>query len=404
MGLQQQKLVFEFKSKTVSGSTPIIPVTLKTLETWLLNLPMMNVMEAGTRLERYLHHLNLTEVPDKIRRTLLDHIKQTVSIYMDMFYKGLHGRVIDLTDERKELYQLVLSINKNMADGYMFLLQQISNKEPNFFTRKKYVDLTINSLFFLGEQLHLSYLIYAPQPKGVWQAMHVIYIYALQRDLHQIELIDEGIYLYEVTADKLYKRLLLQSMISPKSIKSAQFAQVYQGMMPWLNGIKLTLICNIDEPSGGYYINVKSDTGPVCLQTYNQDEHKLEWEIDNTTLISRLEQWVSEGGYTDPETKSTISKDLLTYLILMLKAHFIAKSKRIPSGGVVNTIIGLTQILAELKLEEHDEPKDDKTLHTVIDNQGSKTDWQQKDSTGNVWDMEYYSILDGTTDEFIEPK
>ena len=403
---EQQKLTFEFKEKSAIDGTPILPLTEKQLETWLLNLPMMNVMEAGARLERYLHHLNLIEIPDKLRRSLLDCIKPTINVFMAMFYKGLHGRLIDLTDEGKEIHRLVLSINMGMAEGHMFLLQQLANKEPSWLSRKNFVALTINSLFYLGEQLHLSYLIYAPRPKGVWQAMHRIYLYASQRDLHHIEVVDEEIFQYgAITAEKLYKRLILQAMISPNSIKSDQLEQVYQGMMPWLDGVKFIADTNVEAHGLGHYLDVTSDIGPINLQEYKPADHKFNWKIDNTELIAQLEWWLGRGGYSDPKTHVSLSKDLLTYLLLMLKAHFVAKSKRIASVGVLKTIIGLTQILAELKLEEHEEPVDEIALQAVMENTSGDINWAIKDTSGDVWELSHYTIVDETTtEEPIAPK
>jgi len=400
-----QKLSFEFEEKSAIDGTPILPLTEKQLETWLLNLPMMNVMEAGARLERYLHHLNLLDISDKLRRSLLDCIKPTITVFIEMFYKGLHGRLIDLTDEGKEIHRLVLTINKDMAEGYMFLLQQLANKEPNWLSRKNFVDLTIKSVFYLGEQLHLSYLIYAPRPKGVWQAMHRIYLYASQRDLHHIEVVDKEIYQHgAITAEKLYKRLILQSMISPNSIKSAQLDQVYQGMMPWLDDVKFIAGTNVEAHGIGHYLDITSDMGPINLQEYKPADHKFNWKIDNTELIAQLEWWLGRGGYSDPKTHVSLSEDLLTYLILMLKAHFVAKSKRTASTGILKTIIGLTQILAELKLEEHEEPVDELALQGLMENTNSDINWAIKDTSGDVWELSHYTIVDETSTEEAEPE
>ncbi|OUR89766.1 hypothetical protein A9Q92_00490 [Methylophaga sp. 42_8_T64] len=401
----QQKLVFKFKKKAAIDGSPILPLTEKQLETWLLNLPMMNVMDAGVRLERYLHHLNLIDISDKLRFKLLECIKPTIHVFMKLFYKGMHGRLIDLTDEGKDIHRLVLTINKGMAEAYMFLLQQLANKEPGLLSRKKYVELINKSLFYLGAQLHLSYLIYAPQPKGIWKAMHQIYVYALQRKLHHIKMTDKDIYKYgSVTPEQIYKRLLLQSMISPNSIKSAQLVQVYLGMMPWLDGIKIIADTNVEAHGVGHYIDVMSDIGPVNLQDYKQEDHKFNWKIDNNNLIEQLERWFSEGGYSDPETHVSLSKDLITYLILMLKAHFVAKSKRTASSGILKTIIGLTQTLAELKLEEHEEPVDELALQEVMENTNSDINWAIKDTSGDVWELSHYTIVDETTTEEEEPE
>jgi len=401
MGMKEKRnLSLTFKPKSALDGSPSLPLTEKQLETWLLNLPMMNVIEAGTRIERYLHHLNLIEIPGKLRLSLLECITPTITVFMEMFYKGLHGRLIDLTDEGKEIHRLVLTINKGMAEGYMFLLQQLADNEPSWLSRKKFAVLTIKSLFYLGEQLHLSFLIYASKPKGVWQAMHCIYQYASQRDIHHIELMDEGIYQYSaISAEKLYKRLILQSMISPNSIKSAQLEQVYQGMVSWLDGVNFLVEANVEAHGIGHYLDITSDMGPINLQEYKPEDHKFNWKIDNSGLIVQLEQWLSKGGYSDPETHISLSEDLLTYLILMLKAHFVAKSKRIESSGILKTIIGLTQILAELKLEEHEEPVDELALQEVMENTNNDINWAVKDTSGDVWELNHYTIVDETTTE-----
>jgi hypothetical protein len=411
VGMQEKKnLTFEFKKKSAIDGTPSLPLTEKQLRTWLLNLPMMNVIEVAVRLERYLHHLNLLEIPDKLRRSLLDCIKPTITVFMVMFYDRLSGRLIDLTDDGKEIHRLVLTINKDMAEGYMFLLQQLANKEPSWLSRKNFVDLTIKSLFYLGEQLHLSYLIYAPRPEGVWQAMHCIYLYASQRDLHHIEVVDNEIYQHgSITAEKLYKRLILLAMISPNSIKSAQLDQGYQGLMPWLDDVKFITGANVETHGIGYYLDITSDMGPINLQEYKPADHKFNWKVDNTDLIARLEGWLEYGGYSDPKIHVSLSEDLLTHLIMMLKVHFMAKSKRTASTGTLETIIGLTQILAELKLEEHEEPVDELALEELMDNTNRDINWATKtkvkiDTSGDVWDLSHYTIAEETTTEEVEPE
>ncbi|OUR73319.1 hypothetical protein A9Q78_04145 [Methylophaga sp. 41_12_T18] len=399
MAVEQEFLDFDLMAKSaINGSS--LPLSAKQLEAWLTSLPMMDVMTSGKQVESYLYFLNQTVLTDKLRYSLLEVLRPIIKSFADRFLSGLQHRMVNLSIESKELFRIVAELNNSMAEGYLYLLQQQAKKNPGWLSRKKYVDLTLKSVFYLGEQLHFCYLLYAPQPKAVWSKLHKLYSYACHHELHDLDVVEQDIAEFDsVTIARVYKRLLLQAMVSPNSLKCSQLQQIYQLLITDLDGILISK--DRDSEAHGYFIDSNSDGGPINI---NELAHKAKdsfWKIDCSSLINQLDIWVKAGGRTFEQQNSVMSVDFLTYLILMLKAHYIDIPERIKTEGNVSVIKGLTNIFAELKIEELDEPdKVELSLKPVGSLQvGSMNNWEEKDRSGDVWDKIPLSVTETLTEQ-----
>ena len=398
----QQCLGFEFQKKLPANNALIFPLTEKQLTSWLLTLPMLNVMEASERLERYLLHINQITLPDKQRLMLLEGLRPTIDVLMGIFVKDFRGHVIDLSIRGQELYRLVSSLNQAMAEGYKFLLYQRAIKQPNWMTRKQYTLLVVRVLFYLSEQLRLSYLLYATEPFGVWHDMHRCYSYAEKLRLHRNGIKEKlGFERGErITASKIYKRLLLLAMISPISLKSAQLEQVYRGLNPLVDKITIIVPDDSTEFNSAYLINYQSDSGPTNAREPSQLHNKHIWLINNDELIEQLQSWLDGGEYKNSEQGIHLSKELLSYLIFNLKAHPEYVNNRVATEETIKALVGLSQIEKMLTTEEEALLLEQQTDSSERHNQESNSKlWGEKDDH-DVWDeLQFLAIDDPAVDE-----
>jgi len=402
MAREQEFLDFDLMEKSATNGSSL-PLSAKQLEDWLTSLPMMDVVKSGKQVEAYLYFLNQAVLTDKLRYSLLEALRPIIKSFSDRFQSGLQNRMVNLSTESQALFRIVAELNKAMADGYLYLLQQQASKKPSWLSRKKYVDLTLKSVFYLGEQLHFCYLLYAPQAKAIWSKLHKLYSYACHHELHDMEVVEQDIAEFDsITIARVYKRLLLQAMVSPNSLKCAQLKQIYQLLITDLDGIIISK--DSDSEAHGYFIDCLSDGGPINI---NELVHKAKdsfWKIDCSNLINQLEVWVKAGGRTFEHQNSVMSVDFLTYLILMLKAHYIDIPERIQSEGKVSVIKGLTNIFAELKIEELEDAdkveKAELSLKPAGSLQvGSLNNWEEKDRSGDVWDRVPVFVTETLTEQ-----
>ncbi|PHS68648.1 MAG: hypothetical protein COB23_08895 [Methylophaga sp.] len=383
----QECLGYTFEKKLLLAVSDQFPLNEQDLLVWLTTLPMLNVQNASKQLQEYLVVLNQTNLANKQRLVMLETLRPTVANLIDMFIRNYSGRVPGLTREGQNIYVLVSDLNKNMAEGYTFLLNEIASSDPNWLSQKKYIVLIERSLFYLTESLHLTYLMYMPKPANIWRLIHNTYRYARQFMLQKI-LVDDHIVSEsdKVTIDFLYKRIILQSMISPDSLRSAQIKAIYQGLSPWLDEILVVSPESAKAIDSVYYINYLSDNGPTSQQMASAEDVDSLWLVDNNRLIERIWQWEETGEIESLKGSVELSNDLLMYLVNVLGVRPKFERDRVEIYGNISVVIGLTNIetiLAEQVVNtdiQDDEP-----------DSGDSQNWGVKNND-DVWDLIQYTL------------
>ena len=227
-------------------------------------------------------------------------------------------------------------------------------------------------------------------PRGVWGEFNATYLYCLKLGLNKNRLSDEYCYfgLKKGSADHLYNRIVLLKLVAPYSLRSAELEQLYFGLLPWLDGIKLINVTQREECV--YLLDLKKDKGPEYQKSVSNGDDK--YHIDCTGLVRNLELWQESGDMPKSTVHKGISKKLLAEVILKLKGGRQRHDERLfNQAEQVEVVIGLQNIdvfLGHIKslISENNESPIPKV---IVDDIEDGVSWG--DVVSDNWDALHYS-------------
>jgi len=355
----QAELDYQLPEFEITTATDI-PLTPSQLEKWLSELPILNTNQLAYQIPKYIQDLNRVKLSDKQRFNMLEQLRPIVAHIHQSLTKYFRGSNLSLSTEHKEIQWLINVLMAEMAIGYQHLLFSLAKNNPSLFSRSQYVLLVERTAYYLSEKICLSYLLSTAVPDSVWKELNATYAYARKLKLNKKKLKDEfAFFAYNKgNIDSIYNRILLLSLVSPYSLRSAEIEQIYFGMLPWLNGIKL--LNSSKAKNGDYIIDLKQDTGPKYQETglHSDDKHL----IDCSGLLSNLKAWLATGNAPKSANHKGMSKKLLNEVISKLESTKQRKDERLHNqGDRVEVVIGLRNIDVFLGhitslIEEQDSP------------------------------------------------
>tara|TARA_R110002050_G_scaffold9504_1_gene33217 strand:+ start:362705 stop:364384 length:1680 start_codon:yes stop_codon:yes gene_type:complete len=326
-------------TKMVKG----IPVTLKQLEQWFSDLPLLNVQQLSSQIPRYIYKINRLPISDVQRFLILERLRPTVDYLYDSIIKKINGRSLYLSKEYREFERLTRELILGMAIGYQRLLFNKAKHKPSFFSRNKYRLLAQRVIYYLGEQVRVSYLFSMAVPKNIWKDLNASYAFSLYFRLNKGNITDQFTYHHsnKGTIENLYYRVLLLAMTSPYSLRNGELEQIYFGLESWLDDITLTK--KVDTYSFGYAIEIYSDIGPVYIEELKPEQKYL--RVDSSKLLYKLKRWLESDTPPRSAAKKGMSAKLLRHLISNLDSSKRGIRERLDSDGEqVEIIIGLQNI------------------------------------------------------------
>ncbi|NOQ93528.1 MAG: hypothetical protein GQ547_02705 [Methylophaga sp.] len=338
----QAELVYQLPKLERKASSNV-PLTPDNLERWLSDLPILNIKQLSYQLPKYIQELNRIKVSDKHRFNMLEQLRPTVAYIYDALIKRFRGANLSLSSESQEIQWLLNVVISEMAIGYQRLLFNLAKKDSTWLSRKKYTLLAQRAAYYLGERICLSYLLSTVVPDRVWLELNATYSYAQKSNLNTINIKDKFAYFGSKSGsiDCIYKRILLLTLVSPYSLRSAELEQIYYGLLPWLNCIKLIHVTK--QLTNVYVLDFKQDYGPEHQGTIFEGGDK--YSIECTELVNKLNTWLDSGDAPASVNHKGMSKKLLTEITSRLGGIKKRVDERFYGrAGQVDVVVGLQDI------------------------------------------------------------
>lgn len=320
-----------------------IPLTLKQLDQWFSGLPLLNVQQLSSQIPQYIYKINRLSISDAQRFLILERLRPTVDYLYDSIIKQIKGRNLYLSKEYREFEHLTRELIMGMAIGYQRLLFNKAKQKPYFFSRSRYRILAQRTMYYLGEQIRVSYLLSMAVPKNIWKDFNASYAFTLYFRLNKSDITDQFTYhqSHKGSIEKLYHRILLLAIISPYSLRNGELDQIYFGLESWLNEIKLTR--KEGEHSYGHILEIQNDMGPIYVDEIKLGKKSL--ILDSSKLLKKLNIWLE----SDLAPKSVVNKGMSTKLLKHLISNLDVAKRRVrerldSEGEQVEVIIGLQNI------------------------------------------------------------
>lgn len=338
-----------------------IPLTPKELALWLSQLPLLNIKQLAHQIPEYLQEINLIEMPDKQRLKMLEQLRPIVAHIYESSTKRFRGDVLNLSAESQEIQWLMNVLIGEMAIGYQRLLFNMAEKSPNWFNKKHYAVLAQRAAYYLGERVYLAYILSSLVPDDAWQELNATYAFSRELNLNTIKLKDKFAYFASKKGDinSVYNRIVLLSMVAPYSLRGAELEQIYYGLSPWMNDLKLLKVSEAASTQGYLYIVDLDEDKGVLSCSYIQAGGN-QYILDSTELDFKLTRWLESGEGPESAAYKGMSKTLLIDIISKLESTKQRAEERIHTHGErVEVVIGLENI--DLFLTH---------VHSVLNNDG----------------------------------
>ncbi|MBL1320158.1 MAG: hypothetical protein COA63_003735 [Methylophaga sp.] len=362
-----------------------IPLTPNKLEKWLASLPLLNVGQLSYSIPKYIQQLNHVNISDRDRFAMLEQLRPVVAhLYMSLT-KRFSRRNLDLSRESQEIQWLTRKMIHGMAVGYQHLLSSMAQKKIGMMNRTQYTVLAQRTMYYLSEQIRLSYILCCVPPKAAWFELNCTYSYALNQGLTTNKLKDDLAYFDEKgSIDTLYNRILLLSMVAPYSLRGAELEQVYYGLTSWTDLIRIR---KNDEPSKGYAIGFDDDYGPIYYPRLENIANKM--VVDNSHLLRQLKRWQDSNDRPESFDQKGMSDKLLEQIVLALEAVKVDSEEQYEGDNEpVEVVMGLQKI--DLFLEHIDAIMNDDVINSPIPK--VKTGESELDIGSIDWDtLQFYT-------------
>ncbi len=362
-----------------------IPLTPAKLGKWLEGLPLLNIGQLSYEIPRYIQQLNQINISDKDRFAMLEQLRPVVAhLYMSLT-KRFSRRNLDLSRESQEIQWLTRKMIHGMAVGYQHLLSSMAQKKIGLMNRNQYTILAQRTMYYLSEQIRLSYILCCVPPKRAWFELNCTYSFSLQQGLTTNTLKDDLAYFEEKgSIDTLYNRILLLSMIAPYSLRGAELEQVYYGLTPWTSLIQVR---KNGDSSHGYAVGFDDDYGPVYYPELKNIANKM--VIDNSNLLRQLKRWQNSDDKPESFDQKGMTEKLLEQIVLALEASKTDSEEQYDGDNEpVEVVMGLQDI--DLFLEHIDAIMNDDVINSPIPK--VKIGESELDITSIDWDtLQFYT-------------
>ncbi|HHH47904.1 MAG TPA: hypothetical protein ENK51_03340 [Gammaproteobacteria bacterium] len=255
---------------------------VRDLRQWLQGLPRADLPRAVEAFNARLEAINNARYPLHERIQLMDTLRHPARQFLLSLKQQLKKAPIPLGHRDRDAFHLAQRLLSEMAVGYKIITRELILRD----SRKEHDELQLReaiyvSMQYLSRQLVEAYLVYAPEPAGVWHELHQLYQYAEDHALLILPLDDPypdfslpGHY----TIDLAYKRILLLALAEPYHMMHGEADDIYYLLSAW------TGVCHIlpgmNAPAAGEYaVDMASDRGPRYVA------EDLPWEPQQARII-----------------------------------------------------------------------------------------------------------------------
>ena len=259
---------------------------VKTLKQWLIELPTGNNHKAAQIFIEQVQTINASRYPVHERIQLLDTLRPTARQLLLSLKQHTKKAIIPLGRRGQEAYNLSQQLLEVMATGYKIVFSDLialnSHKEHDELQLREALYIVIQ---YLSRQLIEAYLVYAPEPEGIWHELHQLYLYSEERGINSLPLDDpypDFSLPMHYTIDLAYKRILMLALVEPRHMMQGEADDIFYLVSAWTGACHLLPIDNTPIENE-YAVDMASDKPPRFVAP------DISWNAVNARIIDLAE-------------------------------------------------------------------------------------------------------------------
>lgn len=347
--MEQLDLNVPFQIPAQLGDPDIDPAELAH---WLAAVPMANVAAAGEQVLAKLHKINRTKLSCSLRHQIISLLQPAADELADAIRGQYMNAPLPLSARKRHHLVTVQQLLAELATGHEIIINDVQEATER---EQASVDLLLEGFYgaigYLARILLESYLIYTPEPKGVWGKLNQLYRYAESQSIHKRTLTGGG---KQTDGNRsishAYRRIALLALANPYHLMQGEARAVYQYLDQW------AAACHIIDPGGSqsvagkFFVDLAADAPPT-YQSRGKQLHALEPRIlDFSKLVELVSRRITEIGKSDTSGKQAglitlaarLERDLLNRLRDAWGHREERQSSRETSVGKIHMAAGLS--------------------------------------------------------------
>ncbi|HEX9391010.1 MAG TPA: hypothetical protein VF928_06830 [Usitatibacteraceae bacterium] len=281
-------------------STPAVTQSLpKDVETnpkkaraWIESLPLTKTIDSARVVTANISALNRAKLSAEERVELLEIYRPVIAVLLDELDAVCAYSILPMPPRQLEAFTLAQALLTECAHSYKLLLLEKTGKLL-MFNAKKHLPLPLyRALSYLNSLMLQSYKTYHPVPAGVWRDFHALYQCAVEQNLGEGIVDEDG----KQSIGELYIVSLLISLADPYRLMHKEVERAAQ-ILAQNRG--LTVIRDNAEgldPQRLFVVALDSDQGPRILVQGTRPTGQVLRLVDPARLVERLQERLKAAG------------------------------------------------------------------------------------------------------------
>lgn len=224
---------------------------------WLADLPLVNLEHSSDALLDMLRRVNSAQLSPSQRHELLQVLQPTVAEINDTLRDRFARTLLPLPQRARRQFEIACELHRQLAIGYKLLWTALLEQEPD-----RDSPILVGALYRYMQSLSLllmeHYLVYSPEPGGLWRELHATFALVEQRGIG-----DRATGKHDAGATIIgqYKHAVLLALANPFHLMQEEAFTVFRLLH------KLAPGCDIGAergPAGAaiFVADLKSDAAP----------------------------------------------------------------------------------------------------------------------------------------------
>ena len=321
----------------------------KIVKQWVDDLPIGDIGRLSHDLYGKLERLNRLDISPLERFEILELLQTPLRFVLDTLHQNSIDGDIPLSNKARLAADMRLELMVQMVIGYKTVLSQFHDDSITGFLLHRHTrsEALYRALFYLGEILVHSYLVYQPCLSYVWKELHGIYYYSVTNELHITKPTATGRRKPgRQGIDGLYKQILLLALANPNSLLKGEVEKVNAALMQWASTAELVSIKEPVWAKSFFLIDAKADAMPCAPNLCRKDTIDLGWALVTDDLDRLLDEKIKAAKSTHEYSKKmrpsdAVSERLMHKLKSAWTQQIRSREVRSHTSGLVEVVCGL---------------------------------------------------------------
>lgn len=315
---------------------------------WANNLQATKVMQTSSMLFSAIPEIPRLKTDYANRLEILELLRPSVQYCILGLQKSFLNQPLIMPPAAQKTVVVAQSLQKNMIDGYIATIVQITHKgKANKQTFELLAKAIHRAITGIGLLFFRNYQIYAQTPPNLWATINILYQVAIFYKLTDHAVADSTLKSGKThSIEAAYKRVLMLALAKTNQISQGDIELSYAAFELWCAGVKLNSELSSDTENF-FAINLASSQGPIYKSKIAAPESGRYLELDFKNLLSALAKQSSKpdevlGSGANITVPKEFPDSLLKHLLDTWSNVAQRKHDRKPAESYADVCVGFS--------------------------------------------------------------